>query len=62
MPDQLCFQFPLAERFFQCQEIKDIGIFQGIFSELRMRFRQLRIEIGHRRTLSVMGMGFDHEG
>jgi len=31
-----------------------------ILGELRMRLWQLRVEIGHRRTLAVVGIGFDH--
>jgi len=55
-------QFPLAERFVQGQEIKDIGIFQGGFGELRMRFLQSHIEIGDRRALAFVSMGLDHGG
>ena len=65
-PGQLVFgdadgfvQFPLAERFVQGQEIKDIGVFQGVFGELRMRFRQLHVEISYRRALPVVGIGLD---
>jgi hypothetical protein len=43
VPDQPCFQFPLPERFVQGQEIKDIGIFQGILGELRMRLRPANV-------------------
>jgi len=39
------FQLPLAERFVQGQEVKDIGVFQGVLGEFRMRFRQLRVKI-----------------
>jgi hypothetical protein len=34
VPDQPRLQFPLPERFVQGQEIKDIGVFQGILGEL----------------------------
>ena len=56
MFDQSRFQLPFAEGFVQGQEIKDIGVFQGLLGELRMRLRQLRVEIGHRRTLAGMGI------
>ena len=56
VPDQPCFQFPFAKGLVQGQKIKDIGIFQCSFHQLRMGCRQTGIEIIDRRSLTFMSI------
>jgi hypothetical protein len=58
---QAGFEFALVEGFFQSEEIEEIGVFQELGREVRLRRRQGALEIGDGLAVTFVRATLDLE-
>src|SRR5450759_1367872 len=59
MAEQAQFEFPLAERFSQREEVEDVGVFQHLFGQVGLRGWQSALEVVDGLALAFVGVTLD---